>query len=157
MQIIVDVIWRNECILVVTSKQLGSCLIIWSVFITNFMGHDLAIIIMQNFLFIGLYGINTYVIHLFVLFEHQCHANCLNTNVICFFILFRHGCYMSIHVVYTWKSCTWLPCLNNVWHSCLNNTNLWNNKFCTYLEQNHEAYKFVMLRNGWPLITMCMI
>ncbi len=35
--------------------------------ITNFMGHDLAIIIVQNLFFIGLYGINMDVIHLFVL------------------------------------------------------------------------------------------
>jgi hypothetical protein len=39
--------------------------------ITNFMGHDLTIIVMKNLFFIGLYGIDTYVIHLCVLFEHQ--------------------------------------------------------------------------------------
>ncbi len=71
------------------------------VLITNFMGHNLAIIIMQNMFFIGLYRIDTYIIHLFVLFEHQCHVHCLNTNVICLFLLFMHKCYMSIHVVYT--------------------------------------------------------
>jgi hypothetical protein len=38
--------------------------------ITNFMGHDLAIIVMQNLLFIGSYGIDMNVIHLIVLFEH---------------------------------------------------------------------------------------
>ncbi len=52
---------------------------------------------------------------------------------------------MFIHVVYAWKLCTWLLCLNNAWHSCLNNINLWNNRFCTNLEWTHEAYKFVML------------
>jgi len=41
-----------------------------NLFITNFIGHDLAIIIMQNSLFIGLYGIDTNVIHLLILFEH---------------------------------------------------------------------------------------
>jgi len=75
---------------------------VWS--ITNFMGHDLAIIVVWNFLFIGLYG--------------------LNTNVICLLVLFKQICCMSINV-YTWKSCTWLPCLNNAWNSCLEDTNLW--------------------------------
>jgi len=50
--------------------------------ITNFMGHDLTIIVVRNLLFISLYGIDTNVIHLFVLFELQCHVHCLNTNVI---------------------------------------------------------------------------
>jgi len=65
------------------------------------MGHDLAIIVVQNLLFIVLYGIDTNVIHLIVLFEHQCRVHCLNTNDICMFILFRHGCCMYIHIVYT--------------------------------------------------------
>jgi hypothetical protein len=38
--------------------------------ITNFMDHDLTIIVMRNLIFIGLYGRDTYVIHLCVLFEH---------------------------------------------------------------------------------------
>ncbi len=75
-------------------------------YITNLMGHDLAIIVVRNLIFIGLYGIDTDVIHLLVLFEHRCCAHCLNTNVICLFLLFKHGCYMSIHVIYTQKSCT---------------------------------------------------
>ncbi len=79
-----------------------------------------------------------------VLFEHQCREYCLDTNVICMFILFRHGYSMSIHVVYTQKSCTQLLCLNNAWHSCLKDMNPWNNRFCLDLERTHEAYKFVM-------------
>jgi hypothetical protein len=39
-------------------------------YITNLMGHDLTIIVVQNLLFIGSYGINMDVIQLFVLFEH---------------------------------------------------------------------------------------
>jgi hypothetical protein len=85
------------------------------------------------------------VIHLLVLFEHQCHVHCLDTKVICLFILFKHECCMSIRFIYTWKSSTWLPRLNNAWHSCLNYTNPWNNWFHTNLEWTHEAYKFVML------------
>ncbi len=112
--------------------------------ITNFMGHNLIIIIMWKLLFIGLCAIDTNVIHLLVLFEHWCHVHYLDTNVICLFVLFIHKCCMYIHVVYTWKSCTWLPCLNIAWHSCLNNMNPWNNRFCTYLEWTHETYKFVM-------------
>jgi hypothetical protein len=113
-------------------------------YITNFMGHDLAIIVMRNYFFISLYGININVINLLVLFEHWCHMHCLNTNVICMFVLFRHRCCMSICVVHTWKSCAQVPCLNNAWHSCLNYTNPWNNRFHTNLEWTHEAYKFVM-------------
>ncbi len=92
--------------------------------ITNFMGYDLAVIVTQNFLFIGSYGIDT--------------------NVICMIVLFRHKCYMSICVVYIRKLCTYLLCLNNAWHSCLNDTNPWNNKFYTNFERTHEAYKFVL-------------
>jgi hypothetical protein len=75
-------------------------------YITDLMGHNLAIIIVQNLLFIGLYGIDMDVIHLLVLFEHQCCAHCLDMNVIWLSILFKHGCCMSIHVIYTQKSCT---------------------------------------------------
>jgi hypothetical protein len=117
----------------------------WSaLYITNLMGHDLAIIVMQNLYFIGWYRIKMDVIHLLVLFEYWYHAHDLNTNVICLFVSFKHRCYMSICVVYTWKSYTWLSCLNNAQHSCLTNTNLWNNKFCTHLERTHETCKFVM-------------
>jgi hypothetical protein len=61
---------------------------------------------------------------------------------------------MCICVVYTQKSFTWLPCLNNAWHLCLNNMNPWNNRFHTDLKQTHETYKFVMnlglpFRNPW--------
>ncbi len=93
----------------------------------NFVGHNLAIILIWNLLSIGLYKINTNVIHLFVLFEHWCCVHCLNTNVMCLFVLFEYICCMFIHVDYTWKSCTQVPCLNNARHLCLNNTNLWNN------------------------------
>ncbi len=116
-----------------------------SSFITNLMGHNLTIIVVRNVLFIGLYGINMNVINLLVLFEHWYHAHCLDTNVIWLFILFKHGCCMSIRVVYTRKSYTWLSCLNNAQHSCLTNTNLWNNRFRTNLKQAHETYKLVML------------
>jgi hypothetical protein len=68
--------------------------------ITNFMGFNLAIIVVQNLLFIGLYEINVNVIHLLVLFEHRCYVHCLDTNVICMFVLFRHKCCVSIHIVY---------------------------------------------------------
>jgi hypothetical protein len=84
------------------------------------------------------------IIHLLVLLEHWWYVHCLNTNVICLFVLFRHGCCMFIRVVYTQKSCTWLLCLSNAWHLCLNDMNLWNKRFCMDLEWTHEAYKFVM-------------
>jgi len=112
--------------------------------ITNLMGHDLAIIVVRNLLFIGLYGINTDVIHLLVLFEHWYRVHALNINVICLFVSFNHGCCMFIYVVYTRKSYTWLSCSNNAWHWCLTNMNLWNNKFHRDLEWTHEACKFVV-------------
>jgi hypothetical protein len=96
-----------------------------SIIITNFMGHNLTIIVMQILIFIGSYKIDMNVIHLLVLFEHQCYVHYLDTNVKCMFILFKHECCVSIHIVYTWKSCTWLPCFNNAWHSCVNGTNPW--------------------------------
>jgi hypothetical protein len=65
------------------------------------MGHNFTIIIMRNLFFIGSYGIDMDVIHLFMLFEYQCRVHCLGMNVICIFILFKHRCYMFIHVVYT--------------------------------------------------------
>jgi hypothetical protein len=77
------------------------------------MGHNLVIIVVRNLLFIGSCGIDIDVIHLLVLFEHQFHVYCLNTNVICMFLLFKHRCCMLIHVIYTQKSCTQLPCINN--------------------------------------------
>jgi hypothetical protein len=117
--------------------------------IKNFIGHDLAIIVVRNLLLIGLYGIDTDVIHLLVLFEHQCHVHCLDMNVICLFVLFRHKCCVYIHIFYTWKSCTRLSCLNNAWHLCVNDMNPWNNRFCMDLEWTHEAYKFVMNSTTW--------
>ncbi len=98
---------------------------------------------------ICLYGIYTNVIHLFVLFEHRCCVHCLDMNVICLFVLFRHECCVFIHIVYIRKSCTRLPCLNNAWHSCVNNMNPWNNKFRTDLEWTHETDKFVIYSLTW--------
>jgi hypothetical protein len=108
------------------------------------MGHNFTIIVVQKFLFIGSYEVDTNVIHLLVLFEHWCCVHCLNMNVICMFVLFKHECCVSIHIVYIRKSCTRLPCLNNAWHSCANDMNPLNNRLRMDLEQIHEAYKSVM-------------
>jgi hypothetical protein len=97
-----------------------------------------------------------FAFHRFIWNRHGCHssscivwtlicAHCLNTNIICLFILFKHECCMFIRFVYTQKSCTWLSYLKNAWHSYLNNTNLWSNRFRMELKQTHEAYKFVMV------------
>jgi len=40
------------------------------IIIINFMGHDLVIIVVQNLIFLGSYGIDIDVIHLLILFEH---------------------------------------------------------------------------------------
>jgi hypothetical protein len=113
------------------------------------MGHNLVIIVVWNVFCISLYGINSDVIHLLVLFEDRCHAHCLNTNVICLFVLFRQESCVFIHIIYTMKLCTWFSCLNNAQHSCLNNTNLWNNKLCTDLKRIYETYKFVMILSNY--------
>jgi hypothetical protein len=42
-------------------------------------------------------------------------------------------------------------CLNNAWHSCVNNTNPWNNKFHMDLERTHKVYKFVM----YEVLSLC--
>jgi len=76
--------------------------------------------------------------------EHWCHVHCLDTNVICLFALFKHECYVFICIIYKWKLCTQIPCLNNAWHSCVNNTNPWNNIVRIDLERAHEASKFMM-------------
>jgi hypothetical protein len=74
------------------------------------MGYNLAIIVKRNMFFS--YGIDTDVIHLLVLLEHQYCVHYLNTNfTLCLFELFGHKCCMFICVVYTWKSCTQLLCL----------------------------------------------
>jgi hypothetical protein len=111
-----------------------------------------AIIVMQNLRFIGSYGIDIDVIHLLVLFEHWCCPHRLNTNIMFLFILFKYKCYMSICFVYTRKSCTLFLYLNNAQHSCLNNMNLWNDKFFTNFERTHEAYKFVIYIQQWKSI-----
>jgi hypothetical protein len=72
----------------------------WNDYITNFMGHNLIIIVVQKNKFKGFYGIDMDVIHLFVSFEHRCHVHCLNTTIICLFVLFKHNC-MFICGIYT--------------------------------------------------------
>jgi hypothetical protein len=51
---------------------------------------------------------------------------------------------MFIRIIYTWKLCTQLSCLNNVWYACLNNIVHEIIKIRMDLEQTHEAYKFVI-------------
>jgi hypothetical protein len=111
---------------------------------TNFTSRNLAIIVIQNLLFIGSYRKDMNVIHLFVLFEHRCCVHYFDTNVTYLFILFKDECFMSICIVYTQKLCTRLSCLNNAWRLRVYDTNPWNNIFRTDLEWFHEAYKFVM-------------
>jgi len=69
------------------------------------MGHNLIIIVMQKKNFEGFYGIDTDIIHQFVLFEHQCHVHCLNISIICLFVLFVlllyvYLCYLYIKVMH---------------------------------------------------------
>jgi hypothetical protein len=82
-------------------------------------------------------------------FEHRCCVHYLDTNIICLFLLFKHECCVSICIIYTRKLCTLLLCLNNAWHSCVNDTNPWNNRFRMDLEWTHETYKFVMWVYEW--------
>jgi hypothetical protein len=53
-----------------STNKLSKNLKEYETYIIIFMGHNLVIIVMQNLLSIGLYGIDTNVIHLLVLFEH---------------------------------------------------------------------------------------
>jgi hypothetical protein len=93
-----------------------------------------------------------FAFHRFVWNKHECHSSTCVIWTLMSCTLFRHGCCMSIHVVYTWKSFTQFSCLNNAWHLCSNNTNLWNNKFCTYLKRTYEACKFVRMIKEWICI-----
>jgi hypothetical protein len=45
------------------------------VYITNFMGYNLTIIIMRNLIFIRSYGINMDVVCLFMLSAHESYAH----------------------------------------------------------------------------------
>jgi len=85
------------------------------------------------------------VFHRFVWNRHGCHSFICNvwTSMSC--ALFKHKCCVSIRIVYIWKLCIKLLCFNNAWHSCVNDTNLWNNRFRMDLFQIHEAYEFVMI------------
>ncbi len=108
--------------------------------VINFMGNKCC----AKYAFHRFIRIDMDVIHLLGVFEHWYHANYLDMNFICLFVSFTHKCCISIHVVYTRKSWTQLLCLNNARHLCLNNMNLWNNRFCTNLDWTHETCKFVM-------------
>jgi hypothetical protein len=80
----------------------------------------------------------------FVWNRHECHSFICIVWISMSCKMFKHKCCMSIHVIYAWKSCTWLLCFKNAWHSYLNNMNIWNNRYHTNLKWTHEAYKFVM-------------
>jgi hypothetical protein len=67
--------------------------------ITNFLGNNLRILIVQNLFFIDSYCLKMNVVHLFILSKHKCNGHYLNMNVICLFILYKHRCYMSICIV----------------------------------------------------------
>jgi hypothetical protein len=105
----------------------------------KFHGSRLSIIVVQNLFFIGSYGVNMNVIHLFALFEHwycvhcldtyfNAYLYCLNMDVVCLFMLFMPKNFAHDFL-----------CLNNACHSCVNNINLWNNKFHTNLEWTYEV------------------
>jgi hypothetical protein len=49
------------------------------VHITNSMGYDLTMLVMWDLFFIGLYYLNTYVVHLKVMFRH---GNCMSIHII---------------------------------------------------------------------------
>jgi hypothetical protein len=56
-------------------------------FITNFMGYDLAIIVMWNFLFISSNGID------------KCHSSTCIVRTLMLCALFRHECHMLVCIV----------------------------------------------------------
>jgi hypothetical protein len=68
-----------------------------------------------------------------------------------------------VRIVYTWKSCAWLLCLNNAEHSCLNNPNLWNNKFPRIWNEPMKAINLWWIFKGyctinffWPFSTFTL-
>jgi hypothetical protein len=121
-------LWRWKLYSQINVKNSSTCSL--KTHIINFMGNKCC----AKSVFHRFIRIDMDVIHLLRLFEHWYHVHYLDMNVICLFVSFTHKCSMFIHVVYTWKSCTQLSCLNNAQHWCLNNMNLWNNRFCTNLD-----------------------
>ncbi len=93
-----------------------------------------------------------FAFHRFVWNRHEWHSSICVIWTLMLCALFRHGCCMSIHVVYTQKSFTQFSCSNNAWKLCLNNMNLWNNKFCVYLKWTYEDCKFVKMIKEWICI-----
>jgi hypothetical protein len=92
-----------------------------------------------------------FVFHRFVWNWYRCHSFTYIVWTLMLCVLFKHKCYMFdriikheycifIRVIYKQKSCLQLLCLNNAWHLCLNNTNLWNNRFRMNLKRTHEIY-----------------
>jgi hypothetical protein len=75
--------FRNKTLII-------ECHFYWdqSMFITNFMDHNLATIIMQKFIF-----------YRFVWNRHRCHSStCIVcTSMLC--VLFKHKCHMPIYIV----------------------------------------------------------
>jgi hypothetical protein len=70
------------------------------------MGHDLTIIFMQNLVFIGSYGIDLNIVHIFVFFEHRCHSHCLTPNsvpicIVYTWMLYVYSCHLHMKVVHT--------------------------------------------------------
>jgi hypothetical protein len=57
-------------------------------FTTNFMGHNLAIIFVQNLLFIGSYGIDT-----------KSHSSTCIVCTLMLCALFRHECHIFVRIV----------------------------------------------------------
>jgi len=110
-------------------------------YITNFMDYNLVIIVVQNLFFIGSYGID---INVFI------YVYFLNINVMCIVLTIISYAYLYC---LSWMLYVFLCCLHMKvvyttsmfkWHSCLSNTNPWNNKFHTNLKRTYEACKFVM-------------
>jgi hypothetical protein len=71
----------------------------------KFHGSRLAIIVMQDLLFIGLYKVDMNVIHLFVLFEHKYCVHCLDTNFNAY-LYYLNTDVVCIFVLFTPKSCS---------------------------------------------------
>ncbi len=69
-------------------------------FITNFMRHDLAIIVVK------------FAFHRFEWNRHRCHSSIciIRTSMSC--ALFRHECHMPIRIVETWMLYVYPYCLH---------------------------------------------
>jgi hypothetical protein len=76
------------------------CIVEWINNITNFIGHNLAIIVVRNLFFIGSYGIYMSMSFIYLYYLNiDVKCTLFKHNIICLFMLIRHkNCAHDFHV-----------------------------------------------------------